>query len=112
MKKDTWKTIIQIAISILTAIATTLGVTSCMGSQRRFIGLSFHRIPIIKVTQISQMTQIFLSSTYPQMRPIRSDYADFPCDTLKICVICEICVTKKNYLRDSLDEFRSRRFRR
>ena len=32
MKKDTWKTIIQIAISILTEIATTLGVTSCMGS--------------------------------------------------------------------------------
>ena len=32
MKKDTWKTIIQIAISILTAIATTLGVTSCMNS--------------------------------------------------------------------------------
>ncbi len=29
MKKETWKTIIQIAISILTAIATTLGVTSC-----------------------------------------------------------------------------------
>lgn len=29
MKKDTWKTLIQIAISILTAIATTLGVTSC-----------------------------------------------------------------------------------
>lgn len=32
MKKDTWKTVIQISISILTAIATTLGVTSCMGS--------------------------------------------------------------------------------
>ena len=32
MKKDTWKTVIQIAISILTAIATTLGVTSFMGS--------------------------------------------------------------------------------
>ena len=30
MKKDTWKTLIQIAISILTALATTLGVTSCM----------------------------------------------------------------------------------
>lgn len=30
MKRETWKTIIQIAISILTAIATTLGVTSCM----------------------------------------------------------------------------------
>ena len=30
MKKENWKTIIQIAISILTAIATTLGVTSCM----------------------------------------------------------------------------------
>ena len=27
----TWKTILQIAISILTAISTTLGVTSCMG---------------------------------------------------------------------------------
>ncbi|MDD7002353.1 smalltalk protein [Segatella copri] len=30
MKKDTWKMVIQIAISILTAIATSLGVTSCM----------------------------------------------------------------------------------
>ena len=30
MKKETWKTILQIAISILTAIATTLEVTSCM----------------------------------------------------------------------------------
>ena len=29
MKKDTWKTLIQITISILTAIATTLGITSC-----------------------------------------------------------------------------------
>jgi hypothetical protein len=30
MKKETWKTIIQLVISILTAVATTLGVTSCM----------------------------------------------------------------------------------
>ena len=30
MKKNIWKTIIQLAISILTAVATTLGVTSCM----------------------------------------------------------------------------------
>lgn len=30
MKKETWKAIVQIAISILTALATTLGVTSCM----------------------------------------------------------------------------------
>ena len=29
-KKDTWKFIIQTLISILTAIGTTLGVTSCM----------------------------------------------------------------------------------
>ncbi|WP_155941944.1 smalltalk protein [Prevotella sp. AGR2160] len=29
-KKDTWKTIINVVISILTAIATTLGLTSCM----------------------------------------------------------------------------------
>ena len=31
MKADTWKTILQIAISILTALATSLGVSSCMG---------------------------------------------------------------------------------
>ena len=30
MKKETWKNILQIEIYILTAIATTLGVTSCM----------------------------------------------------------------------------------
>ena len=30
MKKENWKMVIQIAISILTAIATSLGVTSCM----------------------------------------------------------------------------------
>ena len=32
MKKETWKYIIQTAIAILTAILTTLGVTSCMGT--------------------------------------------------------------------------------
>ena len=31
MKRDTWKMVLQIVISILTAIATTLGVTSCVG---------------------------------------------------------------------------------
>jgi hypothetical protein len=30
MKKETWKMIIQLVISVLTAVATTLGVTSCM----------------------------------------------------------------------------------
>ena len=30
MKKENWKTVIHIIVSILTAIATTLGVTSCM----------------------------------------------------------------------------------
>ena len=30
MKKDTWKFIIQTIIAILTAILTSLGVTSCM----------------------------------------------------------------------------------
>ena len=30
MKKETWKTVVQIVISILTAIAASLGVTSCM----------------------------------------------------------------------------------
>ena len=31
MKASTWKTMLQIAISFLTAIATTLGITSCSG---------------------------------------------------------------------------------
>ncbi len=31
MKKETWKTVLQILISILTALATTLGVASCIG---------------------------------------------------------------------------------
>ena len=30
MKKETWKFIIQTIIAILTAILTSLGVTSCM----------------------------------------------------------------------------------
>ena len=30
MKRETWKTLIQVIISILSAVATTLGVTSCM----------------------------------------------------------------------------------
>jgi len=29
-KKDTWKMVINMIISILTAIATTFGLTSCM----------------------------------------------------------------------------------
>ena len=31
MKKETWKFILQTLAAILTAIATTLGVESCMG---------------------------------------------------------------------------------
>ena len=31
IKAVTWKTILQIAISFLTAIATSLGMSSCMG---------------------------------------------------------------------------------
>jgi len=30
MTKETWKLILQIIVSVITAIATTLGVTSCM----------------------------------------------------------------------------------
>ena len=30
MKRELWKTILQVTISILTALATSLGVTSCM----------------------------------------------------------------------------------
>lgn len=30
MKKETWKTVFQIVLSILTAIVASLGVTSCM----------------------------------------------------------------------------------
>ncbi|MBQ6226514.1 MAG: smalltalk protein [Bacteroidaceae bacterium] len=32
MKKETWKYIIQTIVAILTAILTTLGVTSCMAA--------------------------------------------------------------------------------
>ena len=32
MKKDTWKFIIQMIVAVLTAIATTLGVTACLGA--------------------------------------------------------------------------------
>ncbi len=31
MKKETWKLVIQVLISILTAIATSVGVSSCIG---------------------------------------------------------------------------------
>ena len=31
MKTQFWEKILQIAITVLTAIATTFGVTSCMG---------------------------------------------------------------------------------
>ena len=31
MKADTWKTILQIAISVLTALATSLGISRCVG---------------------------------------------------------------------------------
>ena len=31
MKKENWKQIFQIVLTILTALGTTLGVTSCMG---------------------------------------------------------------------------------
>ena len=30
MKRESWKLVLQMLISVLTAIATTLGVTSCM----------------------------------------------------------------------------------
>ena len=30
MKRETWKTIIQILLSIVTAVAASLGVRSCM----------------------------------------------------------------------------------
>ncbi|MDY3841676.1 MAG: smalltalk protein [Prevotella sp.] len=29
MKRETWKTIVQLLLSVLTAVATTLGITSC-----------------------------------------------------------------------------------
>ncbi|MBR6964041.1 MAG: smalltalk protein [Prevotella sp.] len=32
MKRETWKLIIQLLLAILTAIATTLGVTSCIAT--------------------------------------------------------------------------------
>lgn len=31
MKRETWKTIVQLLLSVMTAVATTLGITSCRG---------------------------------------------------------------------------------
>lgn len=31
MKKETWKTLLQLLVSVLTAALTALGTTSCMG---------------------------------------------------------------------------------
>ncbi len=31
MKKETWKKLLQLLVTILTSIATTLGVSSCIG---------------------------------------------------------------------------------
>ena len=39
MKKETWKQIFQIVLTILTALGTTLGVTSCMGVETIFQSL-------------------------------------------------------------------------
>ena len=39
MKKETWKQIFQIVLTILTALGTTLGVTSCMGVSTIFQSL-------------------------------------------------------------------------
>ena len=30
MSKETWKLILQVIVSVITAIATTLGISSCM----------------------------------------------------------------------------------
>ena len=31
MKKETWKTILQILVSIISSVITAMGTTSCMG---------------------------------------------------------------------------------
>lgn len=36
MKKETWQLILQVLVSILTAAATALGTTSCMGYGPQF----------------------------------------------------------------------------
>ena len=36
MKKETWKMVIQILVSILTAMGTALGTTSCAWGMDRF----------------------------------------------------------------------------
>ena len=35
MKKETWKTVIQVIISILTAALTAMGTSSCIGALMR-----------------------------------------------------------------------------
>jgi len=48
-KKEIWKFVIQTAISILSAIATALGVTSCMLLRKREM-LHLSHIPIYTFT--------------------------------------------------------------
>ena len=44
MKKETWKTVFQIVLSISTAIAASLGVTSCM-SENCTRNLELNKLP-------------------------------------------------------------------
>ena len=39
MKKETWKMVINMLISVLTAIATTLGLTSCLSHNAKSAAL-------------------------------------------------------------------------
>lgn len=59
-KKETWKFLLQVIISILTAIATALGTTSCMSALARMnnpdshgITPTLHESPIATTDTIS-----------------------------------------------------------
>ena len=72
MKKETWKTVFQIVISILTAIAASLGVTSCMSEN------CSKNLRILLITQKKRVCHKFM--THPLFLFIHyfysSDYAE------------------------------------
>ena len=74
MKRDTWKMVLQIAISILTAIATTLGVTSCVGSKLK---MKNGRSPLPHEEAV--IFFVFRSLRSRSLRSLRiSDYQNIP----------------------------------
>ena len=75
-KKETWKMIINMIISVLTAIATTLGVTSCMSAAREeALGKSGSIFEVRKLFGSPEVTEVRKSSHMAGNTPIQISQA-------------------------------------